>query len=100
MKKRESEKNLERELVRRAGRMGCLALKFASGTETGYPDRLVLTPGGRAEWVELKSEGERPTLLQRIRHEQLRRMGFRVEVVHTRAELLRYLDGLEEGLGL
>lgn len=100
MTKRESEKNLEHELVQKARRRGGLALKFASGTETGYPDRLVLMPGGRAEWVELKSEGERPTLLQRIRHEQLRRMGFRVEVVHTRAELLRYLDGLEEGLGL
>ena len=97
MTKRDCEKNLERELAQKARRRGCLALKFASGTETGYPDRLVLMPGGRAEWVELKSEGERPTTLQRIRHGQLRRMGFRVEVIRTREELRQYLAGLGEG---
>lgn len=93
-----SEKALEARLVRGVARLGGRALKFASATETGYPDRLVLLPGGFAEWVELKSSGKKPTLLQHIRHCELRKMGFRVTVVSTGPELDCYLDELGEEL--
>lgn len=42
----------------------------------GVPDRLVCLPGGRVAFVELKTPGKKPTALQRLRHRELRKMGF------------------------
>ena len=50
------------------------------------PDRLVLLPGGRVIFVEVKAPGMRPRPLQLRVHELLRRLGF---VVHV-------LDGAEQ----
>lgn len=79
-----SEKSIERYLVKKVQGLGGLCLKFASATETGYPDRLVVLPGGMACWVELKSKGYVPTRLQDIRHEELRRRGMVVYVVDSK----------------
>lgn len=76
-----TEKWLERELVRKIEARGGLALKYSNGQTTGYPDRLVLLPGGRLVFVELKTKGRKPTKLQALRHEQLRGLGFPVFVI-------------------
>ena len=80
----ESEKSIERYLARRVAEIRGLCLKFASATQTGYPDRLVVLPGGMSCWVELKSKEQTPTRLQDIRHEELRRRGHVVYVVDSR----------------
>jgi len=77
------EKNLERKLVEAVTRMGGLALKFVSPGMAGAPDRLLLFPGGKAVFVEMKAPGERPRPLQLYRHKQLRNLGFRVYVVDS-----------------
>lgn len=81
----ESEKALERYLCERAKELGGLALKFASATQTGWPDRVVLLPGGRQLWVELKSKGKRPTELQWLRLQWLRKQGHGAFVCDSRA---------------
>lgn len=78
-----SEKWLERQLVKKIGERGGVALKYSNANRTGYPDRLVLLPGGRAHFVELKSKGRKPTRLQSLRHEELRALGFGVAVVDS-----------------
>lgn len=83
----ESEKALERYLCERAKELGGLALKFASATQTGWPDRVVLLPGGRQLWVELKSKGRRPTELQWLRLQWLRKQGHRAFVCDSRASV-------------
>lgn len=83
----ESEKALERYLCERAKELGGLALKFASATQTGWPDRVVLLPGGRQLWVELKSKGKRPTALQRLRLQWLRRHGHTAYVCDSRGSV-------------
>jgi hypothetical protein len=45
------------------------------------PDRLVLLPGGRVAFVEVKAPGEQPRPLQLARHRLLRRLGFKVYVL-------------------
>ena len=75
------EKTLERMLVRAVKNMGGLALKFVSPGMAGVPDRLVLFPGGKIAFVEMKAPGEMPRPLQRLRHDQLRELGFRVYVI-------------------
>ena len=50
------ESTIERKLRQELGRMGCLFYKFVSPCNNGVPDRIVITPGGRVVFVELKTE--------------------------------------------
>ena len=77
------ERTLERKLAEAVTRMGGLALKFTSPGMAGVPDRLLLFPEGKIAFVEMKAPGKHPTKLQRLRHEQLRNLGFRVYVVDS-----------------
>ena len=81
------EKSLERLLVRRVTDMGGLALKFVSPGMAGVPDRLLLLPDGKIAFVEMKAPGKEPSPLQRLRHEQLRDLGFRVYVVDSKEDI-------------
>lgn len=81
----ESEKAIEHRLANKVRAIGGLCLKFASASATGYPDRLVCLPGGKAVWVELKSKGKRPTRFQELRHQELREKGFEVYVADSAA---------------
>ncbi|MBO4849877.1 MAG: VRR-NUC domain-containing protein [Prevotella sp.] len=90
----EGEKSIESYLSRRVRETGGLCLKFTSQVDTGYPDRLLLLPGGRTAWVEVKSRGEKPRRLQVVRMERLVRLGFAVHVVDSREKVDRMLEGL------
>ena len=70
------EKDIEQALVARG-----IAPKFTSPGFDGMPDRLVLLPGGRMGFVELKAPGKKPRALQLARHRLLRRLGFKVYVI-------------------
>jgi hypothetical protein len=72
------EKTLERRLKREVERHGAKAYKFVSPGMAGVPDRLILIPGGRAIFVEMKDEGEKPDPLQVKRAKDLRALGFAV----------------------
>ena len=67
---RESE--IEKKLVTAARARGGMAAKFVSPSMNGMPDRLVLLPGGRMGFVELKAPGKKPQLVQELRIRQLR----------------------------
>ena len=75
------EKIIEKELVRAVKDKGGIAPKFTSPGFDGMPDRLVLLPGGRMGFVELKAPGKKPRALQMARHKLLRRLGFKVYVI-------------------
>ena len=75
------EKHIEKELAARTRVMGGIAPKFTSPGFDGMPDRLVLLPGGRMGFVELKAPGKKSRALQEARHRLLRRLGFKVYVI-------------------
>jgi hypothetical protein len=54
------EKTLERKLVERVKAMGGIAPKLVSPGFSGMPDRLVLLPGGKMAFVEVKGYGMKP----------------------------------------
>ena len=98
---KESEKNIEAKLRDAIKRRGGTAIKILSQFHAGLPDRLVLLPGGRAFFVELKSTGCKPGLLQTKAHEMLRSLGFSVYVIDTTdkvSELMQIID--LESIGL
>lgn len=80
---RESEKWLERELVRRTEQVGGVAYKLHSQQMTGFPDRLCLLPEGRVVLVELKSKGRTPSARQRLVIMKLRALGHDVRVIDS-----------------
>lgn len=95
MKPQESEKDLEARLVSEIKKRGGMAVKLTSQFQRGLPDRVVLLPFHTITFVELKSSGKTPTLLQYRTHEALRKLGFYVAVVDSSAsldDLLRWLD--------
>ena len=75
------ENKVEVLLVRRAAERGGIALKQTG--IAGIPDRLVLLPGGRMIFVELKRPGEKPRKLQVYWLNKLERMGFETAVLDS-----------------
>lgn len=59
-------------------RLGGLALKLECPGYTGVPDRLILLPGGRVRFVELKAPGRTERPRQRVVQAILRGLGFTV----------------------
>ena len=84
--------NIERGLVSAVRARGGLCPKFVSPGWDGVPDRLVLLPGARMAFVELKAPGKTPRPLQRRRRDQLERLGFKVYVVDGVAQIGGVLD--------
>ena len=72
------EKTIEQKLVRAVKLMGGLAPKFVSPGLDGVPDRIVLLPGAKLAFVELKADGKKLRPLQVRRKRQLEALGFLV----------------------
>ncbi len=81
------EKEIELRLVKAVKKMGGRAVKFTSIGFDGMPDRLVLLPGGKCGFVEVKAPGKKPRALQLVRHEMLRALGFKVYVLDAREQI-------------
>lgn len=72
------EKMIESRLVQEVQSRGGLYWKFTSPGTDGVPDRIVLMPGGKIAFVEVKAPGEKMRALQIRRKQQLERVGFSV----------------------
>ena len=75
------EKMIERKFTEAARAAGGWAPKFTSPGTDGMPDRIMLMPGGKIAFVEVKAPGKKPRPLQLMRHAALRRLGFNVFVL-------------------
>ena len=91
------EKLIEQKLAAAVKHAGGIAPKFTSPGFDGMPDRLLLLPGGKLAFVEVKAPGERPRPLQVHRMEQLRRMGFKVYVLDDLSDIDLLLRDVREG---
>lgn len=87
-----SEKALERRLVKEVKKLGFLSVKMQDPMNGGLPDRLIVIPGGRVVWVELKSRGKKPTLLQESRIKNLNAYGHVVFVADSREDIDEVID--------
>ena len=75
------ESQLEARLVQGVKALGGIAYKFVSPGNRGVPDRLVVLPGGRLLFAELKADGGRLSRQQAYQRESLRRLGEEVWTV-------------------
>jgi hypothetical protein len=88
------EKSIESKLTAEVRRLGGLAPKFVSPGLDGVPDRLILLPGGKVAFAELKAPGKTLRPLQAVRKRQLEALGFRVFVIDSIEQIGGVLDEL------
>lgn len=91
-----NEKVLERRLRNEVKKLGGLAVKFWVVNFAGFPDRVVLMPGGRIWFVETKSTGKTPTKIQQKVISILRDLGFSVWVVDSENMLSLFLNKVKD----
>lgn len=77
------ESSLERKLKNEVEKMGGAAMKFTSPGMAGVPDRLIVLPGGKIFFAEVKAPGERLRKLQLKRRKDLQKMGAAVYVIDS-----------------
>lgn len=73
-----TEKNIEQKLVKEVKNAGGLAMKFVSPGFDGVPDRIILMPGCKVAFAEIKEAGKKLRPLQEHRKRQLESLGFSV----------------------
>ena len=88
----ESEKTVERFLNAEVKKLGGWSIKILSTLISGLPDRLILLPMGRIYFVELKSEGKKPSPIQSLVHNKLRSLGFTVLVIDTKEKVNNFIN--------
>ncbi len=85
------EKQIEQRFRRRVIESGGLSMKFVSPGFAGVPDRIVLAPGGRVCFVELKRPGGKVRPLQARAFERMRAYGVKVFVVDSEAAIEEFI---------
>ena len=89
------ERELEKMFTVKVRKTGGIALKLVSPGFDGMPDRLVLMPGGRVFFAELKRPGEKPRPLQIARHRMLTSFGFEVFVIDSIEKLDEVINAIQ-----
>ena len=88
------EQEIEKQLVMAVKKMGGRAVKFMSPGFDGMPDRLVLLPGGKCGFVEVKAPGKKPRALQVVRHEMLKALGFKAYVLDAKEQIEEIINDI------
>ena len=84
------EKQIERRLCDEVKAAGGMCLKQTG--LAGIPDRLVVMPGGKCAFIELKAPGEKPRKLQMMRMKQLKKLGFKCFVIDGVEQIGKVLE--------
>ena len=86
------ERYIEQQLIAAVKAKGGLALKFVSPGMAGVPDRIVLWPGGRVDFVELKAPGKHLAPRQVKVATVLRKLGHQVRVIDSVEKVKEFVD--------
>lgn len=89
------EKQIEQKLAQAVRKSGGMCLKFVSSNFDGMQDRLILFPGGKIAFAELKAPGKKPRPLQIARHKVLMKLGFRVYIIDSVEQIGVILDEIQ-----
>lgn len=86
-----NEKIIEQYLVDRVKAIGGKAYKFVSPGNIGVPDRVVVFPGGKICFVELKATGKLPRPNQVVQINRLRQLGADAGVIDSKEGVLQFI---------
>lgn len=90
---KKSEKEIEAYLVRSVKNKNGLCMKWTSPGNAGVPDRIIMIPGGKVYFVELKAEGKRENLspLQKNFIRKLKSLNCDVRVISSFKEVDNFI---------
>jgi len=86
------EKDIEAYLTRKVRDAGGRAYKFVSPAHRGVSDRIVVLPGGRIWFVEVKQMGGRLSPLQRVFLDEIKGLGCNYEIVWSKEDVDEWLE--------
>lgn len=89
------EKYIERKLVEKVKALGGRAYKFISPGNAGVPDRLIILPGNKIGFAEMKRPGGKTSKLQINQITFLQSLDCKVEVLSTTEHVDEFLEKLE-----
>ena len=92
------EKDIEKKLVKAVKARGGMCPKFVSPGWDGAPDRIILLPGGRMAFSELKAPGRKLRPLQESRKRKLESLGFKVYVIDRPEQIPDVLKELQNAI--
>lgn len=95
-----SEKYIERQFADHCKKLGWLCLKYYNPITSGYPDRIIIMPGGRVAFAEIKTRGKHAAALQRIRMEELHGMGVPARVIDSMEAAEKFITDLKNEKGI
>ena len=90
------ERDVERKLIKAVEWEGGLCLKFTPQGVAGYPDRLVLLPGGLFAFIEVKRPGGTMRPLQVARHTKLRSLGLQVYLLNDENQIEGIINNIKK----
>ena len=94
--KAESESSVEGYLRDEVALLGGQAWKWVSPGTRGVPDRILLLPGGRVVFVELKKEFTgRPSEIQKYRIKQLQELGHDIRLIYGKSDVRDLIQELK-----
>lgn len=91
----ESEKSLERKLSKGVEKLGGLYFKLPAVYVAGLPDRLCLLPGGVVFFAEIKTTGKKVSKIQKLMHNKIKRIGFKVYIIESSQNIKDIITGYE-----
>lgn len=91
-----NEKLIEKKLRLGVKKLGGKALKFVSPGYDGVTDRLILMPGGRIWFREIKTTGKKLTPLQAKFIKDMTALGFDASMIDSEENLKRFLKTIQE----
>lgn len=89
------EREVEKKLVQAVRRMGGICPKWVSPGLDGVPDRIVLLPGGRIGFIELKAPGKKMRPMQKKRNGKLESLGFLVFCIDRTEQIEEVLHEIQ-----
>jgi Holliday junction resolvase len=75
-----TEQDIQAKIMKRLRADGYYVVKIVQATVTGLPDLLALKPN-EVRWIEVKRPGKKPSAVQEYRHNELRSLGYLVEIL-------------------
>ncbi len=89
------EAKIEEWLVKQIKELGGIADKFVSPANPGVPDRLIVMPGGKVYFVELKTEIGRLSNIQKWQRDRYRERGAEVRIVKGMDQAKEFIKELK-----
>ena len=91
------EAEIQHQIIKTLEDAGWLVVKIIQTNRNGWPD-LQIHKNGFTYFIEVKSENGKVSELQKYRHKQLEKQGFRVFIVSSLKQLLHEFIELSEKL--